>query len=155
MRTKNDITARELTADVLDRVIRNITLMPDGCWRWDGSLTPTGYGRIGIGGRLANGGKRIRAHRVTWVWLRGPIPDGLELDHLCRNTRCVNPDHLEPVTHRVNIQRGYASETHCRRGHRRTPENTYTHPAGSGCRECIRLLDRNRRRAYRRQRREV
>lgn len=141
--------------DLLCRVAANVTLMPDGCWRWDGSLTSTGYGRIGHGGRASNGGKRERAHRVTHRLLKGPIPEGTELDHLCRNTRCVNPDHLDAVTHRVNIQRARGTETHCGRGHERTPENTYVSRAGfRNCRECTRILGRERKRETRRRKRE-
>src|SRR5688572_21764976 len=71
------------------------------------------------------------AHRLMYVALRGPIPDGLELDHLCRNHACVNPWHMEPVTGRVNKLRGtspsavHAAKTHCPKGHAYTPENVY------------------------------
>ena len=143
-----NVTSDEL--QLLNRALLQVTVTDDGCWRWDGSLTSTGYGRIGHGGRVENGGTRERAHRVTYRLLRGPIPEGTELDHLCRNTRCVNPEHLEPVSHRVNIQRGYGTETHCRHGHERTPENTYTAPSGGRtCRLCTRKLDRERKRAIR------
>lgn len=67
-----------------------------GCWIWQGSVSNTGYGRIGS----------RYAHRVSYERSNGPIPDGLTIDHLCRTTLCVNPDHLEPVTHRENVLRG-------------------------------------------------
>lgn len=76
-------------------------VMPDGCWRWTGPLFRTGYGHIS---EAATGGE-AQAHRAIYVRHKGEIPFGLELDHLCRNRACVNPDHLEPVTRSVNIQR--------------------------------------------------
>lgn len=80
------------------------------CWQWTASVDSSGYGQF----------DHKIAHRVAWEWLRGPIPEGLQLDHLCRNRRCVNPDHLEPVTAAVNTQRAKAvapRRTHCRYGH--------------------------------------
>jgi len=71
-----------------------------GCWLWAGSLQPNGYGHLTIQNR------QVLAHCYTYERLRGPIPDGYELDHLCRNPRCINPDHLEPVTHAENCRRG-------------------------------------------------
>jgi hypothetical protein len=76
----------------------------DACWEWTGSRTPHGYGQIresGVGSAL------VHAHRVAYEAAVGPIPEGLEIDHLCRNRACCNPAHLEPVTHQENIQRGY------------------------------------------------
>lgn len=75
------------------------TILPDGCWRWDGKRDPKGYGRSELNGRC------ISAHRVMYILLRGPIPEGLHLDHLCNRTWCVNPDHLEPVTPEENRRR--------------------------------------------------
>jgi hypothetical protein len=77
-------------------------IAPTGfCWEWTGR-TDQGYGRVSIGGR------QLRAHRVVYERLVGRVPDGLVLDHLCRNRGCVNPDHLEPVTNEENIRRGVA-----------------------------------------------
>jgi hypothetical protein len=87
-----------------------------GCWEWQGKQNQHGYGRV-----LWDGGVQ-QAHRIVWVILRGPIPAGLVLDHLCRVTRCVNPLHLDPVTPRENTLRGetvaaaFASRTHCECG---------------------------------------
>lgn len=78
------------------------------CWLWQGSLTKDGYGRFRLGQ------KGLGAHRMAYLLYRGPIPAGFEPDHLCRVTRCVNPDHLELVTHRVNVQRGYAARARLR-----------------------------------------
>jgi len=94
--------------------------MPDGCILWVGARRWDGYGRL-------NG---QQAHIVAWLRERGPVPDGLELDHLCRNRACVNVQHLEAVTHRVNALRGEgppamnARKTKCKNGHAFTPENT-------------------------------
>jgi hypothetical protein len=74
----------------------------DGCWLFTGALNNKGYGVIHERGK---GGTNLYAHRVSYGLLVGPIPDDLELDHLCRVTRCVNPEHLEAVTHAENMRR--------------------------------------------------
>ena len=84
---------------VARRFASKIERQPDGCWRWTDALTPAGYGRL-----LANG-KTLLAHRISYELLNGPIPLGFEIDHLCRNRACVNPDHLEAVAHRDNMRR--------------------------------------------------
>ena len=120
----------------------------DGCWAWLGTPTEKGYGRLDVDGRF------WMAHRYSYTLLVGPIPDGLQIDHLCRNRLCVNPAHLEPVTQRENIVRGIspaamnASKTHCKRGHEFTPENTGVDASGGRyCRTCKRFLLRLNRRA--------
>ena len=114
---------------------------PNGCWLWRYHRNRYGYGRF----RLAD---RIRiAHRVAYEWLKGPIPDDLELDHLCRQPSCVNPDHLEPVTHQTNMIRSgrsgpRLSKTHCGKGHPFDAENTYRSRDGKRrCRACARLVE--------------
>jgi hypothetical protein len=109
----------------------------DGCWEWSACKDRHGYGIIWD----TPTGNNLRAHRVVYEALVGPIPSGLVLDHLCRNPSCVNPTHMEPVTHRENILRGVgpaainASKTTCGEGHPLAGENLYIHPT-SGAREC-------------------
>lgn len=105
----------------------------ESCWIWTGPLHKSGYGFIGEG---PSGGRTLRTHRVAYELLVGPIPDGLTLDHLCQNTVCCNPAHLEPVTAEENVRRATARRAACRRGHPFTPENTITRPRGRECRTC-------------------
>ena len=83
----------------------------DSCWIWTGSLGRCGYGLAYYEGL------RMQASRAVWISLRGEISANLELDHHCENPVCVNPEHLEPVTHQVNCERRSAKQTHCKRGH--------------------------------------
>jgi hypothetical protein len=115
------------------------------CWVWTASANNVGYGWFWDGQR------NQLAHRWAYELLVGPIPDGLQLDHLCRNRRCVRPDHLEAVTRRENILRGVgvgaknAAKTHCLRNHPFDEANTHLGPSGKRfCRLCTR--DRNQRR---------
>ncbi|MGQ0721049.1 MAG: HNH endonuclease signature motif containing protein [Candidatus Eiseniibacteriota bacterium] len=106
----------------------------DGCWLWTGANNSLGYGQLSL-----DGGRRACAHRVAYEWTVGAIEPGLDLDHLCRNPSCVNPSHLEPVTHRENIRRGKAAtKTACKYGHDWTdPRNVYIRKSGSRwCAEC-------------------
>ena len=119
------------------------------CWNWTGATCGKGYGRFRINGRLE------QAHRVAYTAARGPIPDGLQIDHLCRSKNCVRPDHLEAVTNAENSRRAipFASnhtkganrnKTHCSRGHEYTAENTLlSKDYRRDCRMC--KADRNRR----------
>lgn len=112
-----------------------------GCWVWTGGVDRHGYGYWG----------RALAHRRMYEQHVGPIPAGLEIDHLCRNTLCVNPEHLEPVTHAENVARSRAGQvnrdrmlarTHCRHGHEYTDENTDRSTGWRRCRECNRTACR-------------
>lgn len=117
------------------------------CWVWIGSYEGTGYGKIWDNVRQ----KLIPAHRASYETYVGEIPDGHEVDHLCFNKGCVNPDHLEAVTPVVNVQRAaayrqYVTKTHCSKGHIYDEANTryYTCPSGRTSRYC-RACDRGRR----------
>lgn len=120
------------------RFQRNILIKDNGCWIWQGAKLGKGYGCFHVGG------KRVYTHRFAYEYFIGPIPRGLELDHLCRNRDCVNPWHLEPVAHAVNIQRGdnYRSgsfqrnKTHCPQGHPYNEENTIYRSANRVNRHC-------------------
>lgn len=89
-----------------DRFDDKWVIRENGCWEWIGGRDPHGYGRFTIGTLKSH--KPFLAHKYAYERRYGPVPDGLELDHLCRNTSCVNPDHLEAVTHRTNMIRGFA-----------------------------------------------
>lgn len=108
-------------------------LIQDGdCWVWP-HTDPAGYGRM-----FQADGVNWLPHRWAYTFMRGDIPDGLELDHLCRNRACTNPDHLEPVTRVENAMRGPGAITECKNGHPYTTANTYIRPdrGTRGCRIC-------------------
>ena len=116
-----------------------------GCWLWTRACYANGYGRF------VAAGERWAAHRYAYALVKGPIPEGLTLDHLCRVRHCVNPTHLEPVTIGENVLRGigptaqHARQTHCVHGHEFTPENLLVTKRRRICRTCRRAY----RRAYR------
>lgn len=115
------------------------------CWEWQAGKHPLGYGQFSLGARSH------LAHRVAYEHFRGPIPVDLELDHLCRVRHCVNPWHLEPVTHQENVRRGHnAIKTHCPHGHAYDDANTYIDALGHRhCRTCDRDGHRRRHRTER------
>ena len=125
---------------ISERLWANVTVT-GCCWYWDGYQKEGGYGYM-----LAN--RRLRlVHRLAYEEMIGPIPEGLQIDHICRTRNCVNPDHLEAVTQQENIRRiprtvwhGYREQTHCKNGHEYTAENTRYSPTRPGrvriCRAC-------------------
>lgn len=123
-----------------DRILARIEIDAEGCWRWTGRLDRDGYGIIAVDHIPRS------AHRVAYEALVGPIPAGLQIDHLCRVRCCVNPAHLEPVTGRVNTLRSpitvatiNSQKTRCPSGHAYVGVNLYTDPVGGRhCRACHR-----------------
>ena len=130
---------------VAARLRRRAVVVEGGCWEWQGHLDPKGYARVTITTDEGTYRAGILAHRLAFETFVGPIPDGLVLDHLCRNRSCINPEHLEPVTQQENIRRSpvapqavNARKTHCKHGHEFTPENTRHYiKNGRPARRCI------------------
>lgn len=105
------------------RLFSHCEIQPNGCWLWTGATERNGYGLFtGPAGHPV--AKMTVAHRWSYYAMRGPIPDGMELDHLCNVRGCINPAHLEPVTKAENARRRSERQTHCKWGHEFTPENT-------------------------------
>lgn len=134
--------------------MKRYTVAANGCWHWDGYVSTNGYGTFL---RRTDGvAKNHMAHRVSYEYYKGPIPEGLVVDHHCHNNdrecfdgaqcmhrRCINPEHLEAVTQQVNTLRGKgfaaqnAVKTHCPEGHEYTGENTNVHAGSRSCKICM------------------
>ena len=114
------------------------------CYVWMGGTGQGGYGAFWIGRKATKTHRKVKAHRVAYELLLGPIPEGLEIDHLCRNRVCVNPTHLEAVTHQLNVLRGQgraainAQRTYCTQGHPYDLINTEIYDGRRYCRACRR-----------------
>lgn len=109
------------------------------CRVFTGYLNPNGYGQISVGSKSDGTNHRMLTHRVMYEHFVGPIPEGVEVDHLCRQPDCCEPSHLELVTHAENMRRGYwGSKTHCANGHAYDDANVYvrTHHSGHTSRTC-------------------
>lgn len=149
-----------IRGDLPERLTDKFTIEQSGCWQWK-KPGDDGYGLVRWAGR------KQPAHRVMYELAVGPVPEGAELDHTCHSTdasclggpclhrSCVNPEHLEPVTPLVNVERSMrnncqARKTHCPRGHAYSAANTYVSPQGDRmCRTCRQAADRRRSRARR------
>ena len=128
---------------------------PYECWEWTGATNRDGYGILWNQGSSGY----APAHRIAYELLVGTIPNDAVIDHLCRNRRCVNPDHLQPVSIGTNVLRGVgvtatnARKTHCKHGHEFTPENTYVDKQGGRqCKTCS-IESHRRRRAQKKEQR--
>jgi hypothetical protein len=136
----------------VERFMRHVQELDNGCWRWTAAVKPNGYGITPASGRM------WQAHRAAYDLFVGPIPDGLHIDHLCHgrdvscaggwgceHRRCVNPDHLEAVSGRENLLRGrgfvaaQVARTHCPQGHAYDTENTGWNRGKRKCRACDRI----------------
>lgn len=117
------------------------------CWQWTGGVNSSGYAAISVGGF------RFQLHRYSYERAKGPIPDGMVIDHLCRNRSCCNPAHLEPVTVHENWRRGtsptvrFSRQTHCKRGHELSGDNLHIINS-TGSRQCKACKNMNSLKAY-------
>ena len=135
---------------VIDRFNKKILVNKyTGCWEWQAGKCNDGYGRFFVKP------KGVRAHRYAYEYYVGEIPEGLQIDHLCRVRHCVNPKHMEPVTHEENCTRGLMDpgkarreQTHCKHGHPFSGDNLYITPKGgracNSCKTRIRARDREK-----------
>ena len=127
-----------MTATLRERVLSRLVIDSSGCLLWTGAVNKGGYGVVGIGPRIEY------VHRLMYRWFIGPIPDGHQIDHLCRVRHCASPADIEAVTQRLNILRGTAptavnaAATRCVNGHEFDLINTYdrTDRTGRQCRAC-------------------
>lgn len=145
VRTRGGLVALK-TPERWERLLSKIDVRwPNECWEWRDKPNDTGYGRLFIFGEGT-----FLSHRLMWAWSNErEIPDGLTIDHLCRNRLCQNPTHMEPVPLAVNTMRGvspaamHARKTACKRGHPFTEGNTYINPT-SKARVCLTCVEDRR-----------
>ncbi len=146
--TPASMTSRKVFQDayisyIPERILAKFYVdLETGCWVWTGSRTRDSYGWVWFKPRA------WLAHRLVYELCVGPIPEGLQIDHLCRNRPCVSPSHLEPVTNAENVRRGMGGEwwrrkTHCPQGHAYVEANTYMYRNRRHCRACIKIRSRN------------
>ena len=141
------MTYKDYRGTIEDRIAKySLVNLNNGCQLWTAACDQDGYGMVWYQGR------GVRVHRVAWELKYGEIPEGLELDHLCRVRNCLNTDHLEVVTHAENVRRGDRSnyggkhnkvKTHCPQGHEYNEENTHYGKTSRSCRACHRAKSYN------------
>jgi len=137
---KNLIKVDRPIKERIELLLSKILVEDSGCWTWLGCLDKGGYGVFCV--TIAGFKKTYRAHRIVYETFKAKIPDGLVLDHLCRNRSCVNPEHLEPVTIKENTRRGLsliplqAEKTRCNRGHLLENKNLYLSGRKRSCCAC-------------------
>jgi len=142
---------RLVLKSAIKRFLKKINVVPSGCWELTSYITPDGYGTFWFNG------KTILLHRFIYEYYHGAICPDLEIDHLCRNRKCVNTDHLEAVTHIENCKRGLvgkinnweSKKTHCPQGHEYTPENTYKHNNKGIIHRRCNICNKNHQKIYR------
>jgi hypothetical protein len=130
----------------IERFRKYIEVAENGCWNWTGHRDTKGYGSFSLPG---GAGHSVYAHRWSYQYFVGPVPEGMEVGHKCGNRGCVNPQHLQAMSHRENLfdsmtsARRNAEKTHCVQGHEYLEHNTIRTPEGHrACKECKRLYQR-------------
>jgi len=122
-----------------ERILGRIVKDANDCWNWTGPRNAKGYGHTFFGSRVDGTRRNVATHRAAYEAWKGPIPEGMQVDHLCFNTACCNPDHLDVVTSAENMRRRAAQREACQHGHPYNAENTYYKRDGSRqCRVCKR-----------------
>jgi hypothetical protein len=135
------LSLKQKYSSIEEKFLASFEKLPSGCWKWIGAKSSGSHRPYGA---LAFMYDNLRAHRWSYEHFKGPIPKGLVIDHLCRNTLCVNPDHLEPVTTKENVLRGKsfsainAVKTHCIHGHLLEGDNVKITPRQRTCQICKR-----------------
>lgn len=137
---KKGFVARPLLVRLNDKIEKT-----DHCWLWKGATT----GRVHAYGVIWNDGKNRLVHRIMYSLYKNNIDDGKEIDHLCKNKLCVNPDHLESVSHQENMLRAdpgqrWRQKTHCPKGHEYTPTNTRITHGSRSCKACESIYNKRR-----------